>query len=110
MFAILEVEMKRTVIANKKRFYSFLVLAALFLGLGLSLFFASLTNATAFGAGEEQMEEWLVQSGDTVWSIACPLAQERGQDVRDLVRDIYRWNDLKDKTIHPGQTLRLPLH
>jgi nucleoid-associated protein YgaU len=48
----------------------------------------------------------VVQSGDTLWSIASSL--DRGGDVRTLVDEIQELNGLRDADLMPGQTLLLP--
>lgn len=48
----------------------------------------------------------IVQSGDTLWSIATSL--EGDGDVRVLVDEIQRLNDLDGADLVPGQVLELP--
>jgi nucleoid-associated protein YgaU len=48
----------------------------------------------------------VVREGDTLWSIARSVAG--GADVRVVVDDIRRLNDLGGTTLVPGQVLRLP--
>ena len=48
----------------------------------------------------------VVQSGDTLWSIALSVAG--GHDVRDVVDRIQRLNDLPASDLVPGQVLQLP--
>jgi nucleoid-associated protein YgaU len=48
----------------------------------------------------------VVQSGDTLWSIASSL--DAGGDVRALVDEIQQLNGLSGAELLPGQTLRLP--
>jgi nucleoid-associated protein YgaU len=48
----------------------------------------------------------VVQSGDTLWSIATSLDGEG--DVRAVVDEIQRLNDLDGAHLVPGQVLRLP--
>jgi LysM repeat protein len=47
-----------------------------------------------------------VQPGDTLWSIASPVAD--GGDVRAVVAEIRRLNGLSSARLVPGQTLQLP--
>lgn len=47
---------------------------------------------------------WVVQPGDTVWSIA--QAAEPGSDVRALVDEIDA--ELKGAAIYPGERIRIP--
>lgn len=54
-------------------------------------------------AGETSV---VVQPGDTLWSIASPVAA--GGDVRAVVREIRELNGLSSARLVPGQTLQLP--
>src|SRR5690349_23754068 len=48
----------------------------------------------------------VVQSGDTLWSIAASLDDER--DIRAVINEIQDLNDLTDVDLVPGQVLQLP--
>lgn len=48
----------------------------------------------------------VVESGETVWDIARPIADHNGQDIREVVYEILVNNDLgPDPTLKPGQRL-----
>ena len=49
----------------------------------------------------------LVQNGDNLWR----LAERTGlaEDTRTLVQQIMKYNGLIDSTIHPGQTIYVPV-
>ncbi len=49
----------------------------------------------------------VVESGDTLWSIASSVAGD-DRDVRVVVDEIRRVNGLRDGTLLPGQVLQLP--
>ncbi len=55
-------------------------------------------------AGESSV---VVESGDTLWSIAATVAGS-GDDVRGVVAEIRKLNGLPDASLVPGQTLVLP--
>lgn len=55
-------------------------------------------------AGESSV---VVESGDTLWSIAASVAGS-GDDVRAVVAEIRELNGLPDASLVPGQTLVLP--
>jgi hypothetical protein len=55
-------------------------------------------------AGERSV---VVESGDTVWSIAGEVAGP-DQDVRTVVDAIEELNDLEGSVVVPGQVLELP--
>lgn len=50
----------------------------------------------------------LVVAGDTLWDIAAEHTTP-GEDVRRVVFEIQRLNDLEGSMIHPGQVLRVPV-
>ncbi|MEV7973083.1 LysM peptidoglycan-binding domain-containing protein [Cellulomonas sp. NPDC089187] len=54
-----------------------------------------------------EVETYAVQSGDTLWSIAQGVAQP-GEDVRDVVIQLQRLNDLNSGSLVAGQVLMLP--
>jgi nucleoid-associated protein YgaU len=54
-------------------------------------------------AGESSV---VVESGDTLWSIAASVAD--GEDVRDVVAQIRAVNELDSADLVPGQVLQLP--
>lgn len=61
------------------------------------------------GAGELRLaggSSVVVETGDTVWSIASSL--DGGGDVRGLVDEIQRLNGLDGTVLVPGQVLELP--
>ncbi|MCJ7725825.1 MAG: LysM peptidoglycan-binding domain-containing protein [Acidimicrobiia bacterium] len=49
-----------------------------------------------------------VVAGDTLWDIAADYTTP-GEDVRRVVFDIQRLNDLEGSVILPGQVLRVPI-
>lgn len=102
--------MKHTVIVHPKRFYAFTTAAILLIALTITFLvgFASDRSSSAASASSERTV--IVREGDTVWSMALPLAKASNRDVRDVVRDIYRINNLSSSGIHPGQKLRIPLN
>lgn len=51
--------------------------------------------------------EYVVDAGDSLWSIAASHA-EVGDDLRDFVADIKDLSQLTSSTIYPGQVLQLP--
>ena len=74
------------------------VAAVLFLGLGLAL--------AARGNSDTGYTTFVVQPGDTLWSIASE--RYPGDDVRSRVQDIEQANALPGPAIKVGQTLKLP--
>lgn len=78
--------------------------------LGLLLAVAGVMGGRAVADGPQQAVEvqtYAVQSGDTLWSIAQGVAQP-GEDVRDVVLQLQRLNDLSGGSLMAGQVLMLP--
>jgi nucleoid-associated protein YgaU len=66
-------------------------------------------TASAEGDGALQLVSettTVVREGDTLWSIARSVAGDA--DVRVVVDDIQRLNDLEGADLEPGQVLHLP--
>jgi LysM repeat protein len=62
-----------------------------------------------FGSQPQTYESVNVIQGDTVWSIAAEHITA-GEDIRDLVHEIRKVNDLDSEvTIYAGQVLKVPV-
>jgi LysM repeat protein len=62
-----------------------------------------------FGGQPQNYERIDVMAGDTVWGIAAERVSE-GEDIRELVREIRKANDLGGNvTIYAGQVLKVPV-
>ena len=66
-----------------------------------------LASAVQASDGPDATAEVRVGAGDTLWAIAAEVA-EPGKDVRKVIHDIKRLNDLDGSVIHPGQVLVVP--
>ncbi len=67
------------------------------------------------GASGEYSVEYAhhtVKAGQTVWEIASDYMgeQDKTNDVRELVWDIARTNNIQQKYIHAGDVLTIPLY
>ncbi|WP_049917272.1 LysM peptidoglycan-binding domain-containing protein [Megasphaera massiliensis] len=57
-------------------------------------------------AAEASPTVYVVESGDTLWDIARPIADARGVDIRDVICQVIADNDLGiDAVIQPGQKI-----
>lgn len=59
----------------------------------------------------EDMEYYsvIVRSGDTLWSIAEDnIDKENSKDIRKVIYDIKKMNDLENDFIQPGRLLKFP--
>jgi hypothetical protein len=61
-------------------------------------------QATVFAS---QYEEYIVQPGDTLWSIA--KAHRGRRDIRDVVWELQEVNQITP-IIHPGQAIWVPIN
>jgi nucleoid-associated protein YgaU len=80
--------------------------AALLLGLGVVALGGALLGEAGGGLELMGTTKVVVEPGDTLWSIAGTVSG--GRDVRDVVVDIRRLNELGSAAITPGQVLELP--
>jgi LysM repeat protein len=71
----------------------------------LSLALPAASRAVA-GGGGPPTTPYVVQAGDTLWSIA--VRQAPGQDPRVIVDSIIRTNAVDPGKLVPGQELQLP--
>ena len=85
-----------------------LLAATLTLSLGVAI--GSWLGPLLAGGGDDLrlagVQSVVVQSGDTLWSIATQVAG--GADVREVVDRIQRLNHLSGTALMPGQVLELP--
>jgi hypothetical protein len=65
-------------------------------------------GAQALGTPEQAVRErrYVVQPGDSLWSIAVETG--RGRDPRVVVEEIARASGLRDRVLLPGQLLIVP--
>ncbi|NUU17446.1 LysM peptidoglycan-binding domain-containing protein [Cellulomonas humilata] len=67
------------------------------------------SQASADGpVGAQEVERHVVQSGETLWQIAESVAAP-SQDVRDVVLDLVRLNELPDAGLMAGQVIVVPV-
>jgi len=78
--------------------------------------FAVLAPLLGFGAKAvaseptrpEQVSVYTVAPGDSLWRLARSVASDN-EDLRDVVRDLQRLNELSDSTLEVGQVILLPV-
>jgi len=76
----------------------------------LAVLFTSLFTSSAAADGParaQEVERHVVQPGETMWQIAAAVAGP-SQDVRDVVFDLVRLNDLPDAGLMAGQVIVVP--
>ncbi|WP_375475402.1 LysM peptidoglycan-binding domain-containing protein [uncultured Jatrophihabitans sp.] len=84
------------------------VIAALVLAAGAAVLWLAARSAAGDGAAAPSpaVHRVVVQSGDTLWSIASRVAPQR--DPRAEVADLEKANHLANVDLVPGQALRVP--
>lgn len=97
---------KKYRIKSKFRFTLFLTVAILMM--------ISLTG-TIFGANDSESltkpvySEIIVQSGDTLWNLAEEFGPDN-KDIREVVFEICKINEISADSIYPGQTILIPTY
>lgn len=84
-------------IVNKKRFVSVVTILMIIL-------IALLNKCVAYKS--IKTENYMVSTGDTLWSIACEY-KKTGQDVREYLYNLRELNNLNDCVIYPGQVIKI---
>lgn len=93
-------------VVKPARFYTFVALLLMLLFFGI---FKLVNEPIAF-AGQEtvtELETYVVQKGDTLWHIA-QKKNHLNRDVRQLVHEIKRFNNIEDSMVHPGDIIVYP--
>lgn len=98
--------MKKYKIVNKKRFYLFVTF--IFILTGIIIFNLIANNNAHSSILAEPYEEIIVIQGDTIWSIASKYTPIK-YDIRDMVYNIKRINEIETSYIYPGDTLKIPI-
>ena len=94
---------KRTRVANKPRFTLFCAICVLILTMSVG----TLTSAQA--TRSEQSYMLCVSTGDTLWDIARS-SNTKGKDLRRVVDDIMKLNNMRSTNIKSGDMLRIPIY
>ena len=97
--------MKKVRVANKKRFVFFISVVLMIILLIGSFTMSAFSSE---GLNQDNFENIRVEQGDTLWSIAKLYAGNH-TDVREVIYNIQKENDLISSVIHPGQELKIPI-
>lgn len=85
---------------KRARLYGISALLALALGIG------TYTGLERAAASNEDAVTHTAEQGETLWDIARPIADERGEDIRELIYEIEINNNLgRNPVLTPGQKL-----
>lgn len=74
----------------------------------LTAVLVTIGSSNTFGSAEAmEVETVMVESGDSLWSIASQYAE--GRDVREVVREIKAYNQMNNANLYPGMILEIPV-
>ncbi len=91
---------KKYVLKSKKKFFSFIFIISLF------AFFIIYTNSVA-GYEEPQYQSIVVNSGDTLWSIAERYGND--SDIREYIHIIKKINNLDSSVLYDNTAILVPV-
>jgi len=81
------------------------ILAAIIIYMLINIFANKIPESVATSAEPIEFQTIYVVSGDTLWTIAKPYAEEAGKDIRDVIYNIKKDNDMTTSEIYAGQSL-----
>lgn len=93
-------------IISKTRFYLFIMTVLIILATSILLLIDR--REAHSNAYQTQYEELQVIEGDTLWDIA-KLYLAPNEDIRRVVYDIRKFNDMSTGYIYPGDIIKIPL-
>ncbi len=92
-------------IKSRPRFIFFVILLLLLLATGMNLLMG-LGDVSSLTA--KTMDQVVIASGDTLWEIASDYT-DGSQDIRELIHQICRINEITADSIYPGQVILVPV-
>lgn len=97
---------KRVKIANKKRFIVFLSILFIVFGTAVS---GMIKLNPVYSSKSEEFVEITIVPGDTLWEIA-KRNNPYNQDVRKIVYEIMKINNMKSASLKSGSTIKIPTY
>lgn len=95
-------------IVNIKKF-----IRSILIILGILLSLTLFVSKTSFSYGKTEYKTIYVSEGDTLWNIAkCNQANNgyyKGKDIRYILNDLMKVNNLKSSSININQELLIPV-
>jgi hypothetical protein len=99
--------MKRYVIVNPRRFFTFLTFVFLLISIIIFVFINS-TKAHS-SIYETRYRDYYVHEGDNLWDISSRNIPE-GYDIRKMIYEIKELNNIETGYIYPGDTIKIPIY
>ncbi len=96
--------MRKYRIVNRFRFITFVTLMMLVVGFGLT---SLIGFPESYASEPKKYVSVDVVSGDTLWDLAKNYG-DASKDVREVVYEICRVNQMKAQDLHAGQTILIP--
>lgn len=93
-------------IVNKGKFISFIAL--ILIAIIITIFIFTNNNKVYSSTYEEKYLEIMVEQGDTLWNIAINNMPIK-YDVRKMVFEIIKFNEMKNANIYPGDLIKIPI-
>jgi len=97
---------KKYKIVDRRRFFIFIT--SLFIVVAIISFSLLLNNKVHSSVYEIAYEEVRVVEGDNLWNIALLYLPEK-TDIRKVIYDIKKFNNMKTSYIHPGDIIKIPI-
>jgi LysM repeat protein len=86
------------------------ILSALIGILFLSILFISLFSLIGFGENSNNFINHEIKSGESLWSIASQYYNKNNVDLRKIIFEIKKINNIDSAVINPGRELIIPLN
>ncbi len=89
-------------------------LRAIFMVIGVVIFINLVIPDRSFSHQDISYKTIAISNGDTLWTIAKTEKKENsyyeGKDIRDIIQDIKRINNLKNANLKANQVLEIPVY
>ncbi|HHZ00835.1 MAG TPA: LysM peptidoglycan-binding domain-containing protein [Sedimentibacter sp.] len=97
--------LKRYKVTDMRKFKRFMFLTVLLFSM---ISFTSILTYKAYSKDIQRFDYVSVQQGDTLWSIAKHYSS--GKDIREVIYEISKLNNIHNRPIRPGDLIKIPLN
>jgi len=96
---------------NKDKKLDFIKILSAVIGiLLLSILFISFFSLIGFGENSSNFINHEIQNGESLWSIASQYYNKNNVDLRKIIYEIKKINNIDSAVINPGRELIIPIH